>query len=235
MERRSRAAFIAIAILAVAATAIAAYMLPTTPKVDLSGFQTLSTNPGLSVNATSWSSSAAVGQNLTATLQLSPKWPVVVKGLSITTPGFSILSLNSSLPIQLDQNVTLAITFQSNQSYSGSILLLASCLNASDLAEKILVPDVVADTSSKKVTLISVFNAGDIPLTNSTAYLVRSDGLVVNSTPLHTEGLLPGKLSYFNVEMSYADATLIEIYRVNVVTATGANATSRVFPLTCNC
>jgi hypothetical protein len=235
MERRTETVLMTVAILAVAVAGIVVYMASTPPMVDLTGFYTLSANPGLSINASSWERSATVGQNLTAILQLSPQWPVIVKNLSITTPGFSILSLNSSLPLHLDQNVTLAVVYRSNQSYSGSILLLVSCLNASNIAEKILVPDVVADTTSKTVTMVSVFNAGDVPLTNSTAYLIRSDGLVVNSTPLHSEGLLPGKISYFYIDMSYADATLIEIYRVHVVTLTGAKATSRVFALTCNC
>ncbi len=235
MENRTKAVFIAAPLLILAVASIAFWTMPAPATVNLSGLNTLSTNPGLSLNVSSWSKAAAVDENLTAVIQLSPKWPLELKSLTITTPGFSILSVNSSLPLQLDQNATIAITFRSNQSYSGSILLLASSLNASGLAEKILVPDVTANTSSKTVTLIAVFNAGDIPLTNSTAYLVRSDRLVVNSTPLHTEGLLPGKISYFYTDMSYAGATVIEVYRVNVVTITGANATSRVFALDCNC
>jgi hypothetical protein len=235
MEKRITAVIMAVAILVVAIAGIAIFMASTPPMVDLAGFHTLSTNPGLLINASSWARSSTVDQNLTAILQLSPLWPVAVKNLSIATPGFSILSLNSSLPLQVDQNVTLAVVFRSNQSYSGSVLLLVSCLNASDLAEKILVPDVVADTSSKTVTLVSVLNAGDVLLANSTVYLVRSDGLVVNSTNIPTAGLQPGKIAFYDISLSYNDATVIEIYRLRVVTATGANATSRVFTLTCNC
>jgi len=219
----------------VAAFGALAYSALTSPTVDVTGLQTLSTNPGLMTNASTSERYVHVGQNLTALLSLSPQWSVLVKSISITTPGFTIISMNASLPFLVDQNVTVSVVLSSNQSYSGAVLFIINSLNASSLAEKILVPDVVPDTSSKTVTLVSVFNAGDVPLTNSIAYLVRSDGLVVNSTALATAGLLPGKISYFNIDMSYADATVVEIYRIRVVTTMGANATSRVFALTCNC
>ena len=235
MDRRIKVIIAVASIVVVAALGALAYSALASPAVDVTGLQALSTNPGLTANASTSERYAHVGQNLTALLSLSPQWPVFVKNISIATPGFRMMSMNASLPFLVDQNVTVSVVLSSNQSYNGAVLFIISGLNASSLAEKILVPDVVADTSSKTVTLVSVFNAGDVPLTNSIAYLVRSDDLVVNSTALATEGLLPGKISYFNIDMSYANATVVEIYRIKVVTTMSANATSRVFALTCNC
>lgn len=235
MDRDIKIGIIVIAILMAAVVSIPAYFALTSPKVDVTGIQAISTNPGLTLNVTALGRYIHVDQNLTALFFLYPDWPVVVNNVSVATPGFSIVSINTSLPLTVDQNVTLSLVMKSSQPYSGSVLFFFNAINASDLAEKILVPDVVADTSSKTVVYVSVFNAGDIPLTNSTAYLVRSDGLVVNSTTLPSEGTMPGKISYFNIDMSYSEATILEVYKVKVVTASGANATSRVFALTCNC
>lgn len=235
MDREIKVGIVVIAVLIVAVVSIPVYFAITSPKVEVTGIQALSTNPGLTANVTINGRYVQIDQNLTALLFLYPDWPVVLKNIAVATPGFSIASINASLPLIVDQNVTLSVVLKSNQSYSGSALLFLGAINASDLSEKILVPDVVADTSSKTVTLVSVFNAGDVPLTNSTVYLVRSDGLVVNSTVLPSEGIMPGEISYFTIEMSYSEATVLEVYHVNVVTVAGANATSRVFALTCNC
>ncbi len=235
MDRPAKLIVAVTAIIAIAVIGAVAYSTLSAPTVVLTGLQALSTNPGLTANASSSERQVNPGQNFSAVLSLSPHWPISVEYISIATPGFSIISLNASLPLRVDQNTTLSVVLRSDQSYSGAVLFIVNCLNSSDLAEKILIPDVTADTSSKTVVLVSVSNVGDVALSNSTAYLIRSDGLAVNSTPLHTEGLLPGKISYFNINMSYAAATIIELYRVQVVTALGANATSRVFALTCNC
>jgi hypothetical protein len=235
MEKRTKAVSVILAALILSAVGMLAYYSTTAPAIDVVAYEALSTNPGLSVNASSTVRHSSVGENITVSLSLSPSWPVALKSLYAMTSGFSVVSINASLPLLVDQNMTISAVLRSNQSYSGTVLLIVGSVNVSELSEKILVPDVATDTWTKTVTLVSVYNAGDVPLANSTAFLVRSDGLVVNSTPLHTEGLLPGKISYFYIDMSYQGATLIEIYRVNVVTATGANATSRVFPLTCNC
>jgi hypothetical protein len=235
MGKKIKVGIAVIAILIVAMVSIPVYFALTSPKVDVTGLQVISINPGLTANISSSDRFINIGQNLTALVYLSPGWPVIVKNFSVATPGFSIVSLNVSLPLLVDQNVTLSLVLTSNQSYSGSVLFFIGSINASNLTEKILVPDVVVDTSSKTVTLVSVFNTGDVPLTNSTAYLIRSDGLLVNSTTLPTEGQLPGKISFHNIDMSYSNATVIEIYHVNVTTATGASATSRAIWLTCNC
>jgi hypothetical protein len=235
MDKELKVGIAVIAILVVAVVSIPVYFALTSPKVDVTGIHVISTNLGLTANASSSERFIDIGQNLTALVFLSPDWPVIVTNFFIATPGFSIVSLNASLPLLVDQNVTLSIVLRSNQSYSGSVLFFIGSTNESELSEKILVPDVVVDTSSKTVTLVSVLNAGDVPLTNSTAYLVRSDGLFVNSTTLPTEGQLPGRISFHSIDLSYSNATTVEIYYVKVATASGANATSRAIWLTCNC
>jgi hypothetical protein len=235
MDIEYKVGIIVIVALAVAMVGIPVYFTLTSPKVDVTGFQVISTNQGLSANASTFQRYTYEGENITAYLFLTPGWPVIVKNITVATPGFSILAINASLPLLVNQNITLPIVLKSDQPYSGSVLLFVGAINASDSQEKILVPDVTVDTSSKTVTLVSVFNAGDAPLSNSTAYLVRSDGLIVNSTDLPTIGQLPGNVSYYNLDLSYVDATVVEIYHVNVITAAGANATSRAIWLTCNC
>lgn len=235
MDRDIKVGIIVITILIITIVSIPTYFAITSPKVEVTGTTAISTNPGLSVNVTALGRYVHIDQNLTALFFLHPDFPVTINNVSVATPGFSIVSMNTSLPLTVDQNLTLSLVLKSSQPYSGSVLFFINAINASDLAEKILVPDVVADTSSKTVVMVSVFNAGDIPLTNSTAYLVRSDGLVVNSTTLPSEGIMPGKISYFDIDVSYSEATILEVYKVKVVMASGANATSRVFALTCNC
>lgn len=234
MDRRTKAAFAILAILLSAAAAILAYTALAPQYATITGFQAISTNPGLGTDALAWDKSAAVGQNLTACIRLSPQWPVIVNAFSIATPGFEILSLNASLPLLVDQNTTVSLAFKSNQSYSGSVLLLLAATNASGLPEKILVTDVVVDGLAKIVTSVTVYNAGDVVLTNSTAYLIRSDGFVAGYAALDTAGQLPGRASQHAVDISNPGATILEIYHVVVATAGGANATSRAIWF-CNC
>jgi hypothetical protein len=234
MDKEIKVGIAVIAILVVAVVSIPVYFALTSPKVGVTGLQVISLNPGLTANASTSDRFVHIGQNLTALVFLSPDWPVIVKNFSMATQGFSIVSLNASLPLLVDQNVTLSLVLISNQSYDGSVLFLIGSINASGLPEKILVPDVGVDGPSKRVTSVSVLNAGDVPLSNSTAYLVRSDGLIVNSTSLPTDGQLPGRISFFNIDLSYLNATTLEIYHINVATASGANATSRAIWF-CNC
>ncbi len=235
MDRDLKVGIVVVIALAAAIAIIPFYFALTSPQVDVTGFQVISANQGISANAYKLQGFVHIGENLTVYINVSPNWPVLIKNITVATAGFTLVSVNASLPLLVDQNITLPVIIKSSQPYLGQVIFYLGGMNASDLGEKILVPDIVADTSSKTVVFLSVQNAGDVPLSNSTAYLVRSDGLVVNSTPLPTAGQPPHNITYFDINMSYSQATLIEVYYVRVETAGGATATSRPIALTCNC
>ncbi|MCC6013862.1 MAG: hypothetical protein LM593_05795 [Candidatus Verstraetearchaeota archaeon] len=98
--------------------------------------------------------------------------------------------------------------------------------------ERIIVEAVGVDTANQNVTYVYVRNVGSTTVNVTAIYLVRYDGVVVNSTSI-TGGttISPGEVIKIPTDITYTDAKPNELYYVQAVTTGGAMASSTSFKL----
>jgi hypothetical protein len=170
------------------------------------------------------------GDVFNVTLNLSSTSNVMINKIYTTSAGFTIVSINSSMPITVNSSIPLLITIRAPSYASQGTLFL----NMNVSTEKFIIVYVISDWK-KSVTSFSILNTGDIPVKLEKMYLIRSDGLLVNSTDLSLPEVLPGQAGDFNCSLSYNLATSTELYYIKLVSSDGAIGISPSIPITCNC
>ncbi|MCQ5336858.1 MAG: hypothetical protein NO475_01510 [Candidatus Methanomethylicia archaeon] len=96
--------------------------------------------------------------------------------------------------------------------------------------ERIIVEAVEVNTTNQNVTYVYVRNVGSATVNVTAIYLVRYDGVVVNSTNASAT-ISPGELGKIFANITYTNAKPNELYYVQAVTTGGAMASSSSFKL----
>jgi len=158
-----------------------------------------------------------------------------VSNISIATPGFALLSSSVTLPISsITKGNATMIGKVPPGGFRGEVRVTVN--STLGQLESFIIEDVSSNPVTKSVYFIGIRNNGGVPIQMLEVILWRSDGLVVNSTPVNsTYRLQPGAVHYYDFDLSYGAATILEVFYINATTTTGTNATSRPFPLACNC
>jgi hypothetical protein len=159
--------------------------------------------------------------------------PIIINEIKVSTPGFSIVSFNTTLPFQLDSNASMQIVVKApGGPFAGNLeILLNSTAQPSD---NFSIPIVHILRSEKTVLGFYVSNDGLTIINLTRVFLVDSNGSVVNQTALFTRQW-PSTLQFYDMNISYPNATLSAYYHLTVESATGVSASSDPFILWCTC
>lgn len=227
-------ALAAIAVIAIVAVlALGLVFFSSSGSVQINGIVPVSNGTDLKANLLSASQltcdpGAVFNVTLNVMLNLSSASNVIINNIYTTSPGFSIASINSSMPITVNSSIPLIITIKAPSYASQGTLFLN--MNTSSF----IVLYVISDWK-RSVTAFSVLNDGSTPITLEKMYLIRSDGILVNSTDLSLPEVLPGQVGNFNCSLSYNLATATELFYIQLVSSNGVIGISPSIPIACNC
>lgn len=231
--KRTRLALIAVSIIILVSvgTIWVLYFSPGTIKIN--SILPLSNDSSLTVSLLSAPEmSLNPSETFNVVLNLSSIGNAKIETINTPSPGFTITSINSSLPLSVNANTPVLVTIKApNYAYQGMLVLN---MNVSVQSESFVVRYFMTDWK-KSIYNFSVFNDGYAPVQLVKMYLVRSDGLVVNSTDLSLPSVSPGQVGSFNCSISYDLATASELYHIKLVSADGVVGVSLDEPITCNC
>ncbi|MDD1776124.1 MAG: hypothetical protein LUP94_02090 [Candidatus Methanomethylicus sp.] len=162
--------------------------------------------------------------------------PQSVRNVSVLTQGFTLLSTAEQLPLVVDNGGSLTLNLKAPDSqFKGNLTILLKALPLSQNGEGIAISNVAVQTLFKTVTFMRVENIGNSTVNLASINLVRSGGIVVNSTNVTAPAQLPNAIVDYQVNLSYLSANLTETYYLVAITTNGVNATSNAFWLDCNC
>lgn len=233
--KRSRLILVAAAIIIVVAVASLGVLFFSPGSVKVDSILTVSNNSHLTVSLLSTSSfTCNPGESFNVLLNLSSPSNMTLVQIYTTSSGFTITSVNSSLPMYVNSSTPLLVTVKAPFYASQGILFIN--MNASSPPNETFIIRYVISDWKKSFTSFNILNNGGVPVNLVKMYLYRSDGILVNSTDLSLPEVYPSQLGIsFNCSISYNLATADELYYIKLVSAGGAVGLSPLMPLTCNC
>lgn len=238
--KRSRLILVAVAIIIVVAVAsLGVLFFFSSGSIKVDAILAVSNNSRLTVSLLSSPSfTLNPGESFNVLLNLSSPSNITLVQIYTTSSGFTITSINSTLPMYVNSSTPLLVTMKA-PFYAAEGILFINMNASSPPNETFIISYVISDTKNKTFTSFAIWNNGEVPVKLVKMYLFRSDGILVNSTDLSLPEVYPSQnasqLANFNCSISYNMAMANESYYIKLVSADGVASLSIPIPLACNC